>query len=128
MTAKRTIPQIRVEMLTLLDELERGVISTEVTQWFAEMRALVDETKRRSPAFKAAPTRYRIGGLKPGEIEEIKLYKEVYPEMSYREIANAVNTSIRCVSLALAGRRDGGPVFDQGGVRVAVLVPEAHAS
>jgi hypothetical protein len=85
--------------------------------WTRKMRALIEETRRRSPVTRVACIRH----LNPDQakIEEIREYKAAFPDEPYRSIANALNTSIRCVSLALAGSRDGRPVDRNRGERHA---------
>ena len=81
----RTIPQIRVR----LHELD-------------ELHDLAEETKRRPPAHM---TRSKHKNPDPSLEQRIRAYARQNPEKSYKDIANDLDTGIRCVSYAIAGRR-----------------------
>ena len=88
----RTIPQIRARLHELADEYEIG-----------ELHDLAEETKRRSPAHM---TRSKHKDPDPYLEQRIREYARDNPEKSYKDIANDLNTGIRCVSYAIAGRRE----------------------
>jgi hypothetical protein len=93
----RTIPQIRKRLHEIADELES--LDPAVA---AELHDLAEETKRRSPVHMA---RKKDKDPNPPQEIYIRQFAAANPTLSYKEIAHALNTGIRCVSYAIAGRR-----------------------
>jgi hypothetical protein len=87
----RTIPQIRERMHELAEELGCD-----------ELHELADETRRRSPVRRAA---HRLPRLTTDLKLKIIEAARAFPEASYKELSEALNTSIGRVSEALAGKR-----------------------
>jgi hypothetical protein len=110
--ARRTIPQLRKIIYALLDN---AIEKFGGDQIFADIRAAVEETKRRSPTFPV--TRSEHPDPDPQLILDIRKYKNANPKASHRRISILMNTSTRCVSMALSGKRDGTPVYDENGGR-----------
>lgn len=115
---KRTIPQLRAligHQLDLIIRAARG--DTAVAACIGEIRRLVEETKRRSPSY--IPARVTCPDPDEATVRAIRRYKEANPDMSFREISILLDTSTRCVSYAISGRRDGRPVYDENGRKIA---------
>lgn len=120
---KMTIPQIRVAMLEQINAIELLYGASNETEM---LRLLVDETKRRTPTYKVARSRHPDPD--PEMIKRIREIKAANPEISHLEIGTQLQTSTRCVSLALSGRRDGTPVFDPNGVKIKRKRTKAESS
>lgn len=113
---RRTGPTLRDLCRDALSKLETEVVGPD-NPLIRDMRVYLDEMSRRSPKYKVA--RKRDADPTPEQIIRIRRMKAATPSMSYKEIALAVDdTSVRCVSYALVGRRDGSAVFDDEGVRI----------
>lgn len=105
---KRTIPQIREAADALLD---RAVGVFGPNEIFAQLRELMEETKRRPPV--RAITRKRHPDPTPQMVRLIRRLARLNPDMGYAEMAarDRLDTSVRCVSFAIAGKRDGSPIW-----------------
>lgn len=112
--ARRTIPQIRVAMGEVVMTLRREFGEHSA---FDDIDSLMEETKRRSPVRGVARKRDPDPG--PEMIRRIRaLRPDSNNPRSYKDIARICDTSVRCVSLAFAGHRDGRPVWTPDGERI----------
>ena len=118
---RRTIPQLRALITLELDAIDGyaplGGVGDAIQARVKTIRSLVEETRRRQPAYSRA--RAEHPDPEPAMIREIREYKAANPSVSYCDLAHMLNTSIRCVSFALNGRRDGRPVWDENGRKIA---------
>lgn len=122
MESKRTIPQIRDEMLSQLNKVEEAFENLDEDGHrlaCTALRELVEETKRR-PCVRGRPAQARHPDPDPALIRAIRELERTNPGLPYAVMADKdhFDTSTRCISLALAGRRDGSPVFDETGVKI----------
>lgn len=99
----------------------RGLVRLRLLELYAEVdykiEEFLEEMTRRSPTRKVA--RRRDPDPNPKMIVEIRKYAAKHPEASYKFMAHEVfDTSTRVISLALRGKRDGSPIFDNSGYRI----------
>jgi hypothetical protein len=89
----RTIPQIRVRLHELANELD-----------IQELHDLAEETKRRAPLRPRVKAKYPM--LTQAQQAEIRDYAWANADQGVREISIKFNTSIGRVSEAISGMRE----------------------
>ena len=104
----RTGPELR--------EALRQLVLEQAPEIYDEVEVILEEMKRRSPKYQIA--RARDPDPDPETILRIRAYKEANPAVSHKEMSQIFDTSTRCISLALVGKRDGSQVFDETGRRI----------
>jgi hypothetical protein len=88
-----TIPQIRERLLELAGEHD-----------LPELAALAEETRRRSPAKRKAPTTSRP--LTHGVVVGIRAYAASHPDVSQQQLAEIFHVNNGRISEALRGKRE----------------------
>lgn len=112
---RRTGPELREEIRQYL-VAKIGDIFNDLD--YGAIEILLQEMQRRSPKYEVA--RRRDADPDPETILAIRKYKGENPSVSYKDMSSQdlFNTSTRCISFALVGRRDGSPVYDDSGRRI----------
>lgn len=112
---RRTIPQLRDAIRDYLRSKMGGTIDDD---FFLGIDLLLEETKRRAPKWKVA--RKKDPDPDPETILAIRQFKTEFPSAHTKDMSIRFDTSTRCISFALVGKRDGSPVYDDTGKRIRI--------